>query len=70
MAEPATDMPVPAGHVRQAAHVARPAELEKVPAAQSAHVRSAFAVAAVLVCWPAGHGLRTASQALSSLAPE
>ena len=63
VAEPATDMPEPAAHVRHAAHAARPAELVKVPAAQSAHVRSADAVAAVLVCWPAAHGLRTAAHA-------
>ena len=47
--DPATDMPSPMGHVRQATHVCSPATLVKWPAVQAAHVRSLDAVAAAAV---------------------
>ena len=56
-------MPSPTGHFDQTVQDGRPALLVNVPAAHAAHVRSADAVASVSVCWPAGHGLRTATHA-------
>lgn len=57
------DWPVPAAHVRHAAHELCPALSVKVPAAHAAHTRSLLAVAAFAVCWPAAHGALTAAHA-------
>ena len=70
MAEPAADLPWPAGHVAQAVHDDCPAELVNVPKAHAAHTRSDVAVAALLVYCPAGHGLRTAAHAAPLSSPE
>ena len=70
MAEPAADLPWPAGHVAQAVHDDCPAELVNVPEAHAAHTRSDDGVAALLVYCPAGHGLRTTPHAAPLSSPE
>jgi len=70
VAEPAADLPWPAGHVAQAVHDDCPAELVNVPEAHAAHTRSDVTVAALLVYCPAGHGLRTAAHAPPLSSPE
>jgi hypothetical protein len=59
MADPACDMPKPAGHVVQALHDIAPAFALKVPASQLAHLRSLVAVAMAVVYVPAAHGALT-----------
>ena len=49
MAEPAADLPWPAGHVAQAVHDDCPAELANVPEVHTAHTRSDDAAAAFFV---------------------
>jgi hypothetical protein len=70
VAEPATDRPKPIGHVVHVAQATLPAEALKEPSAQVAHVRSALAVAALLMKVPAAHGALTLAHAAPSLAPE
>ena len=59
MDEPRCDTPEPAGHVDHAVQTLRPEEALNVPARHMAHLRSAVAVAADLMCEPAPQGLRT-----------
>jgi hypothetical protein len=49
VAEPASDMPKPTAHVVHAVHSASPADAVKVPALQTAHVRSLLAVATAVM---------------------
>jgi len=49
VAEPAADLPWPAGHVAQAVHDDCPAELVNVPEVHAAHTRSDDVVAAFFV---------------------
>jgi len=63
VAEPAVDMPLPAGQTAHGVHAARPGEAVKAPDAQVAQTRSAEGVAGEFVYCPAGQRPRTATHA-------
>jgi hypothetical protein len=65
VAEPALDMPEPAGQVDHSVHAIMPLLAVKVPEPQSAHVRSLLVVARAVVNLPAAHGALTQVHAVS-----
>ena len=70
VADPACDMPKPAGHIVQALHDIAPAFALKVPASQLAHLRSLLAVAMAVVYVPGAHGALTALHTAPLMAAE
>jgi hypothetical protein len=59
VADPAASKPVPAEHVRHAAHAWFPADTLNIPSGQTEHTRSLAAVGLLLMYSPAAHGVPT-----------
>ena len=70
VAEPALDMPWPAGHVAHAVQELLLLDAEKWPAGHASHCRSEVAVAAALMNVPGSHTARTSAQAAPSFVAE